>query len=55
MAAIDGSVQDCGVSNELAMEILQSCAEPSTYHETVYNAPKDASALPQVWSRPCGM
>ena len=27
---IDGSVQDCSNSSALAMELLQSCMEPST-------------------------
>ena len=28
---IDGSVQDCSNSSELAMELLQSCTKPSIY------------------------
>ena len=28
---IEGLVQDCGISSVLAMEILLSCAKPSTY------------------------
>ena len=29
---VDGLVQDCSISNALAMEILNSCNEPSTYN-----------------------
>ena len=28
---IDGSVQDCGISSAIAMEIPQSCTKPSIY------------------------
>ena len=31
MEYIDGSVQDCGISTALAMEILQSCTKPYLY------------------------
>ena len=32
---VDDSVQDCGNSNELAMELLQSCTEPSMHKEVL--------------------
>ena len=35
---IDGSVQDCSISSVLAMDILQSCTEPSTCNHIVYNS-----------------
>ena len=31
MIQTDGLAQDCGNSSALAMELLQSCAKPSTY------------------------
>ena len=31
----DGSVQDCSISSALAMEILQSCTEPSTWNQSI--------------------
>ena len=33
---IDGSVQDCSNSSALAMDLLQSCAQPSIYANTLY-------------------
>ena len=33
---IDGLVQDCSNSNALAMELLQSCTEPSTWFFDVF-------------------
>ena len=31
----DGSVQDCSISSALAMEILQSCSEPSIWYHVI--------------------
>ena len=34
--SIDDSVQDCSISSALAMEILQSCTEPSIFHSRLF-------------------
>ena len=43
IVTIDGSVQDCGISNALAMEISQFCTEPTIcmIKLGVFNMPDD--------------